>query len=1126
MVLGAPAGWPKAWRDGLRYPKEAPLIMLTPRAIAAAALALSVAGCRCDGRQPTTSLGELNFVFDQGGVTLTAPDGDFDFGRVAMGTKKTLKVVLQNRGQGALDLESAEKLEGPAVKIGDTGDDSPVFTLAFSQMRLEAGGEIELDATFEPPTETDPTVLTKDYQAKLVIRVVNAVADSGEVTLRGNAVSGSCTLPDTIDFGAVAISDSFKQTTTITNTSPLNTEAEVGALSSSSGDDRNFLFAPESAKGVISLEPGFSKDVVISFNPSEPREYLAFVKVRVSEQCPEVSVRLVGLGVEQVLTCAPNPIDFGFATPLLTVQSDVVLSNTSLLPVTLTGAAPRAGSLPAPEFKLLGPDTFTVPAATRVTQPNGSKVLVPGTLPLQLTFSPGSLGPKVANLTAQTPLSRQREFVCPLKGVGGGPDVDVTPKDTLNVGRVPFFATAPKPFFVTRRITVQNVGTLPDPPEARANLKLGTKDGAGNYGRPYWRVVPKNAASLESEICVGDYDEAVVAQPCRNNLPSSGPGRYDPQVGIIAAAGMSLLDIPIRITPSAPNKTLEWDVVLLTNDPDEPEVTITVKAQSVVLPPCLYRVSPTSLNFGLVTPPGYRDLGFAIENIGSNVCLITHLDIDSGSDPLYSLPNGPLDQRDVMPGEVVNVLVRAAPTGVPTTAVVTATGAVMFGISDPLGPERRVALSTSVATACLTIVPDDLDFGTVEKDCSSSRRVFSVYNTCSTPVSVNSWGVIAPAGIPGGSAPTCPGPAACPEFMIDGTPSFTTGTLIQPGTSMPATFALRYHPLDFGSDTGAFMLKVTQNAEVVDYIVTLRGKGDTIGFNIDTFRQDPRPKADILLVIDNSCSMADKQTALSQNFQAFISYARTANVDYQLGVITTDLTSPFEGQLIGDASGTNPKILKPSTAGVETLFTNRVRVGIAGGTEGMAEPSVKALTAPLITSINAGFLRPDAVLAVVIISDAGDQSPLPQTVYENQLRNIKGAQRPSLFSYNQIGPFDMPVLGCAYDDFTDVSMNTYLIARLGGVREEICSPSWSITLENIGKNAFGYRTNFFLTAEPDLSMGNQIVVKIDGVTIPTTSMQGGRIWTYDPVTNSVTFEPLFVPEPGKTLTIEYYVLCR
>ncbi|MBL8957091.1 MAG: choice-of-anchor D domain-containing protein [Myxococcaceae bacterium] len=1110
--------------------------MFSPRALGSrvlllpVVLAVVVGGCRCDGEQPTTQLGELNFVFDQGGVIITAAEGDFSFGKVAMGARKTIKVVVQNRGQGDLDLETVEKVDGAPVKLGENGEANPVFTLDFGPRSVPAGGEIELDAHFDAPNESDPSVVTRDWVATVRLRVANATTDSGDFFLRGTAVSGTCVLPETLDFGAVAVNDSFKRSFPIENTSQLPAEALVGPIAAA--DSRNFVFAAESVEGPVTLETGATRDVVLSFSPTEPREYSAVVNVRAAAQCPDVQVRLTGLGVEQVLTCVPNPLDFGFATPSLTLQDKLVISNTRFEAVTLTGAAPRTGTTPMPasEFKLLGAESFTVPAATRVTQLNGAKVLVPGTLELQLTFSPGSLGTKQANLTAQTPLARQRELRCPLRGAGGGPDIEVSPKPTLNVGRIPYFpgSQAPKPFWVTRKLSVQNVGTLPEPPEPRANLKLGTKDAAGNYVRPYWRITPKNADSTDAEICVGEYDEVRFPfGPCRNDLTNTGAGRYDPAVGIVAKAGMSVLDIPIRVTPNATGKTLEWDVTLLTNDPDEPEVTVTVKAQSVTLPPCQYTVSPASLNFGLVTPPSYRDLTFNIKNVGTQSCLIPYLDLETGSSPIYSLPNGPIEQRDVAPGDTVSVLVRAAPNGVSTTQVEIARGNVVFGISDPLSPEKRVALTTSVATACLTISPAELDFGVVERDCSSNRRTFAVYNTCATPVVVNSWGVAAGAGIPAGSAPTCPGPADCPEFMMDGAPSFSMGTVLNAGAATPATFSLLYHPLDYGADIGAFVLNVTQNGDVVDYLVSLRGRGDTIGFNIDTFRQDPRPKADILLVIDNSCSMADKQSALAQNFRSFISYAAETNVDYQLGVITTDMTALTEGHLIGDAAGLNPKVLKPTTPDLETVFTNRVRVGIGGGIPaGMAQPALKALTAPLITTVNAGFMRPDAVLAIVIVSDAGDQSPAPQTVYESQFRNIKGAQRPQLFSYNQIGPFSMPVNGCTYDMFSDVSKNLYLIARLGGVREEICSPNWATALKNIGKNAFGYRTTFYLTAEPDLTMGRTIVVKIDGVTLPTVSMQGGPVWRYEPVANSIIFEPLFVPEPGKTLTVEYYVSCR
>src|SRR4051794_36105845 len=102
--------------------------MLTPRALLLAALAMSVAGCHCDPGVTTSKPGDLNFVYEQGGVTVTTPDGDLDFGKVAMGVKKTLKLTVQNRGQGALDLVALEKVDGEAVKLeGGLDEPGPIF---------------------------------------------------------------------------------------------------------------------------------------------------------------------------------------------------------------------------------------------------------------------------------------------------------------------------------------------------------------------------------------------------------------------------------------------------------------------------------------------------------------------------------------------------------------------------------------------------------------------------------------------------------------------------------------------------------------------------------------------------------------------------------------------------------------------------------------------------------------------------------------------------------------------------------------------------------------------------------------------------------------------------------------
>src|SRR5205823_6489868 len=182
------------------------------------------------------------------------------------------------------------------------------------------------------------------------------------------------------------------------------------------------------------------------------------------------------------------------------------------------------------------------------------------------------------------------------------------------------------------------------------------------------------------------------------------------------------------------------------------------------------------------------------------------------------------------------------------------------------------------------------------------------------------------------------------------------GLVINPGAA-PITFTAKYKPIDLGPDTGAIALTAVQSANNVTYIVTLRGNGDTVGLNTDVFTQDAKPKADILLVIDDSGSMYDKQQSLANNFTSFIQYAVAAAVDYHIAVTTTDDDPGGEqGKMVSSSADPNV-VLNPQIANVENEFKTKVNVGTNGsGTETCLSPALKALTAPLITGTNTGFL--------------------------------------------------------------------------------------------------------------------------------------------------------------------------
>jgi hypothetical protein len=134
---------------------------------------------------------------------------------------------------------------------------------------------------------------------------------------------------------------------------------------------------------------------------------------------------------------------------------------------------------------------------------------------------------------------------------------------------------------------------------------------------------------------------------------------------------------------------------------------------------------------------------------------------------------------------------------------------------------------------------------------------------------------------------------------------------------------------------------------------------------------------------------------------------------------------------------------------------------------------------------------------------------------------------------------------CDYDPDHDPQRYIDMVASTNGVKEEICTTDWATALENIGKSAFGFRTNFALTAIPASTrplevgidsqpcsatqpcpIGQTCSVLSQRCVVPTVDARGVTVWSYDSGSNEVSFAPLYVPEPGKTLTVTYQVACN
>ncbi len=154
----------------------------------------------------------------------------------------------------------------------------------------------------------------------------------------------------------------------------------------------------------------------------------------------------------------------------------------------------------------------------------------------------------------------------------------------------------------------------------------------------------------------------------------------------------------------------------------------------------------------------------------------------------------------------------------------------------------------------------------------------------------------------------------------------------------------------------------------------------------------PNPAVDVLLVVDDSGSMGDDQEVLASNFGAFISRFRSENVDFHLGVVTTDMEAPNRsGRLVAP-------FLTPVTPNLEQAFRSMVLLGSNGSSDERGlDAAHGALSDPLASGPNQGFLRPKTDLAVVVLTDETDHSRISPAQFSAFLGSLEAPPESTSF---------------------------------------------------------------------------------------------------------------------------------
>ena len=273
-------------------------------------------------------------------------------------------------------------------------------------------------------------------------------------------------------------------------------------------------------------------------------------------------------------------------------------------------------------------------------------------------------------------------------------------------------------------------------------------------------------------------------------------------------------------------------------------------------------------------------------------------------------------------------------------------------------------------------------------------------------------------------------------------------------------------------------------------------------------------KIDVLWVMDQSGSMLVHRQNLANQIGSFVDVLVQKKMDFQMSVTTMNMGASGEkGNFIG-----SPKVLSGADTQVKSKFAQTILNGTSGVALSRGLDALKASLQPaLLANGNRGFLRSDAKLIVIFISDDNDRSAGVPLDFVQFLDGVKPAFPYGVRGWmaNYIGitnPANCTTGGMSPnvgDRFIELATES------GGAAESICSPTLVQALENIRTRLVGQITEFRLDRDPVL---DSIQVSINGVSIPNSPENG---WTFEPVGRVIGFHGSAVPPADADVRIAY-----
>ena len=972
------------------------------------------------------------------------------------------------------------------------------------------------------------------FRAAACVTVITACGGASQSRL--HALGGNLTVtPPTLDFGDVALGKEQTHPIVLRNT---------GLVSMTVDKLAQFADPAFEVTGLpATLGPGSSVNVSVRYRPPQlgPHERT----LQIITDSPEDSGADVGLrgnAVRGLATLSGDSFDFG----------DVVVDHTATQDLLLTNNDGKAETSVA----------ITPPGATvfSVVPPGEQSLKAEQSMVVRIQFRPDKLA-TFNSILLVTPCPTCSPRPINLTGRGVETLLVVRP-ETIDFGEVLLGGNASQPFTVTnisKSPLVVEALTLSGNPDLTATLDSGAPPrtlGPGETAAGTARYLPQNLGvqQAQASIRAAEGGPGILSLtgagigPLLQTRPKSlfvGPAAigttrnatvtatnvgYDPRkttplsltavfldrndgtwavqggARMVGAPGSSV-DIVVSFTPQTAGLS-QATLVIQSNDALHPRVEVALAAIGRELLPCVLEVTPAPpVNFGLQRLFVPTVQGYELTNRTADDCIVGDPSIVSGA-PAFSWPGGITPAgRTLPPGGRMSVRLQfvAERTGFYS-------GAVQFYVSNRSAQTKTVDLIAGGDVSCFSLTPQTVDFGPTVLGCGIPNQFVYAVNKCSFPVTVK-W--VQTDGAFFSSSPQLP-------------------IRILPNTN--AAIPISYAPDSRGDDVGAIWVFTDMRPQPFESGIT--GGAQSAATMVDQWDQST-PKVDMLMVIDNSGSMAEEQKALAQNLDHLWNRIALANADFHIAVTTTGM-NPFTGgwtQCPGGALGgeagrffpvdnSRPRLLTPQTPDVKNVLFANTNVGLCNYDERFLDPVIAALTDPLISSTkapgtpfpndgNAGFLRDDARLALLAVSDADDANdvvnPAPVSDYVRRLAQVKRGAL-DLISFAGI----VPLHACSTAE--GVATRYMEIAReLHGHLEDICDlGNFGSLLESSLSGLLLPLTSFQLSARP--RDPSQIVVTVGGVTVTQ--------WSYDATSNRIVFPATAVPPPGSHITARYEPACQ